>query len=104
MMTTAASPRQTKLQTIIDMLLRDEGATIPEIAAATQWRAHTVRGALSGALKKRHGLKITSQLDANRRRIYRLPNAILIFSSTRAARYSDGDSQLTHRPTETLSV
>ena len=104
MMTKTASPRHTKLQTMIDMLRRDEGASILEIAAATQWRAHTVRGAMSGALNKRHGLKITSQLDANRRRIYRLPNAILIFRSTRAARYSDGDSQLTHRPTETLSV
>jgi hypothetical protein len=89
---------------MIDMLRRDEGASILEIAAATQWRAHTVRGAMSGALKKRHGLKITSQLDAIRGRIYRLPNAILIFRSTRAAHYADGDSQLTHRPTETLSV
>lgn len=104
MMTTAASPRQTKLQTIIDMLRRDEGATIPEIAAATQWRAHTVRGALSGALKKRHGLKITSQLDAIRGRIYRLPDTKVMFKSTRAARYSVANGLLVHGSTETLNV
>ena len=104
MMTTAASPRQTKLQTIIDMLLRDEGATIPEIAAATQWRAHAVRGALSGALKKRHGLKITSQLDAIRGRIYRLPDTEIMFKTTRAAHYTYANGLLVLGRTETLNV
>ena len=83
-MSKTTTPRHTKLQTMIDMLRRDEGASIPEIAEATQWRVHTVRGAMSGALKKRHGLKITSQLDANRRRIYRLPDTEVMFKSTRS--------------------
>jgi hypothetical protein len=104
MMTAAASPRQTKLQTIIDMLRRDEGATIPEIAAATQWRAHTVRGALSGALKKRHGLKITSQLDAIRGRIYSLQDTEVMFKTTRAAHYTYANGLLVLGRTETLNV
>jgi DNA-binding NarL/FixJ family response regulator len=82
MTTTTANPRKTKLQTMIDMLR--QGATIAEIAAATQWRPHTVRGAMSGALKKRHGLKITSQVEATRGRIYSLPDTEIMFKSTRA--------------------
>jgi len=69
---------------MIDMLQRSQGATITEIAAATQWRSHTVRGAMSGALKKRHGLKITSKVEATRGRIYSLPNTEVMFKSTRA--------------------
>ncbi len=37
------------------------GATIDEIVAATGWQPHTVRGAMSGALKKKLGLTITSE-------------------------------------------
>ncbi len=83
--TSTLYPRQTKLQIMIDMLQRSQGATITEIAAATQWQPHTVRGALSGALKKRHGLEITSQVEATRGRIYSLPSAVPLFKSTRAA-------------------
>ena len=104
MMTKTASPLHTKLQTMIDMLRRDEGASILEIAAATQWRAHTVRGALSGALKKRHGLKITSQLDAIRGRIYRLPDTEIMFKTTRAAHYTYANGLLVLGRTETLNV
>jgi len=70
---------------MIDMLQRSQGATITEIAAATQWQPHTVRGALSGALKKRHGLEITSQVEKNRGRIYGLLGTEVMFKSTRAA-------------------
>ena len=83
--TSTLYPRQTKLQIMIDMLQRSQGATIAEIAAATQWQSHTVRGALSSALKKRHGLEITSQVEKNRGRIYGLPSAAPLFKSTRAA-------------------
>jgi hypothetical protein len=83
--TSTPYPRQTKLQIMIDMLQRSQGATITEIAAATQWQPHTVRGALSGALKKRHGLEITSQVEATRGRIYSLLGTEVMFKSTRAA-------------------
>lgn len=78
-------PRQTKLQIKIDMLQRSQGAKIAEIAAVTQWQPHTVRGALSGVLKKRHGLDIKSQVEAARGRIYGLPSAAPFFKSTRSA-------------------
>lgn len=70
--TTDAARRQTKQQIMIDLLHRPEGATIAEIAEATNWKAHTVRGAMSGALKKKLGLTITSEKDDQRGRVYRL--------------------------------
>ena len=35
-----------------------QGATVEQIAAATGWQHHTIRGAISGALKKKLGLTI----------------------------------------------
>ncbi len=65
-------PRVTKQQIMIDMLSRPEGATIEELAEATQWLGHTVRGAMSGALKKKLGLTITSEKEDQRGRVYRV--------------------------------
>ncbi|MCE3250739.1 MAG: hypothetical protein K0R41_4564 [Geminicoccaceae bacterium] len=45
----------TKQALMIDML-KPEGATVEQIAAATGWQHHTIRGAISGALKKKLGL------------------------------------------------
>tara|TARA_R110002012_G_scaffold142690_3_gene300804 strand:- start:6725 stop:6967 length:243 start_codon:yes stop_codon:yes gene_type:complete len=70
--TTAAAPRQTKQQIMIDLLRRPEGAGIEEITAATGWQSHTVRGAMSGALKKKLGLEITSEKTEERGRVYRI--------------------------------
>jgi DNA-binding MarR family transcriptional regulator len=74
---TAPAPRTpregTKQATLIAMLRSDSGATIDEIAAATGWQAHTVRGAFAGALKKRLGLEVTSEKVEGRGRVYRLP-------------------------------
>jgi hypothetical protein len=48
----------TKQALMIEMLKRPEGATVEQIAAATGWQHHTIRGAISGALKKKLGLTI----------------------------------------------
>jgi hypothetical protein len=65
-------PRVTKQQIMIDMLSRPEGATIEELVEATSWLSHTCRGAMSGALKKKLGLTITSEKEDQRGRVYRL--------------------------------
>jgi len=57
---------------VIAMLTRAEGATIQQICAATNWQAHTVRGTLAGAFKKKLGLTITSTKDVGSDRIYRI--------------------------------
>jgi hypothetical protein len=48
----------TKQALMIDMLKRPEGATVEQIAATTGWQHHTIRGAISGALKKKLGLTV----------------------------------------------
>jgi hypothetical protein len=63
----------TKQATLIAMLRAPDGATIEEIMAATGWQSHTVRGAMSWALKKKFGLMVTSEKVEGRGRVYRLP-------------------------------
>ncbi|MEI4234936.1 DUF3489 domain-containing protein [Roseovarius sp. D22-M7] len=63
----------TKQEALIAMLSAERGATIDEIVAALDWRSHTVRGAMSGALKKKLGLTITSEKVDGRGRVYKLP-------------------------------
>jgi hypothetical protein len=46
---------------VIGLLQRPEGATIDEIASAMGWQRHTVRGLISGALKKKLGLHVLSE-------------------------------------------
>ena len=60
----------TKQEAVIAMLRAEGGATIEEITAATQWAGHTARGFLSGALKKKLGLTVTSEKVADRGRVY----------------------------------
>jgi hypothetical protein len=56
---TPRTPRAgTKQALMIEMLKRPEGATVEQIAAATGWQHHTIRGAISGALKKKLGLTV----------------------------------------------
>jgi hypothetical protein len=58
---TRAKPKTrsgTKQAKMIDLMKRPEGATVEQIAKATGWQHHTIRGAISGALKKKLGLKV----------------------------------------------
>ena len=72
----ARTPREgTKQAKLIAMLRAPDGATIEEIMVALEWAAHTVRGAMAGALKKKLGLEVTSEKVEGRGRIYRLPAA-----------------------------
>jgi hypothetical protein len=68
-----SKPRgNTKQAEMIALLQRAKGATLDELVAATGWQAHTVRGAMSGALKKKLGLTIASEKVDNRGRVYRI--------------------------------
>lgn len=70
----ARTPREgTKQATLIAMLRSANGATIEEIAVATGWQSHTVRGAMAGALKRKLGLEVISEKVDGRGRVYRLP-------------------------------
>lgn len=60
-----------KLGSIITMLQRPRGATIADLCKATAWQAHSVRGALSGSLRKKMGLAVVSEKSDGLRR-YRI--------------------------------
>jgi len=62
----------TKQAQLIAMLERAKGATVTEIAEAFGWQAHTVRGAIAGALKKKLGLSVVSEKSEQRGRVYRI--------------------------------
>jgi hypothetical protein len=70
----SGSRPDSKQAQMIAMLKRPEGATIEQIAEAMGWRRHTCRGAISGALKKKLGLTITSEKVDSGSRVYRINN------------------------------
>jgi len=74
-LTPSTQRKGTKQAQLIAMLRAPEGATIDEIVAATNWAPHTVRGAISGALKKKLGLNVTSEKIEGRGRNYKIPAA-----------------------------
>jgi hypothetical protein len=60
-----------KQATLIKLLKSPVGATIDEMAKATGWQRHSIRGMMSGVLKKRLGLSIASEKE-DRGQIYRI--------------------------------
>jgi len=61
---------KSKIDQLIALLRRPKGATVAVLAEALGWQLHSVRGAMSGALRKR-GLAVVSE-KAKGRRLYRL--------------------------------
>jgi len=71
--TSALTARQsTKQALLINLLKRKTGASIDEIVTATGWQSHSVRGAISGTLKKKLGLTVTSEQHEGKGRVYRI--------------------------------
>jgi hypothetical protein len=69
----AASTKPTSKLGLIEALLRrPEGATIAQLTKALDWQPHSVRGAMSGALKKKQGLTITATKSEHADRVYRI--------------------------------
>jgi len=62
-----------KTQVCVDLLARRSGATLDELMSASGWQAHSVRGFLSGTVKKKLGLALTSTRDDGGVRHYRVP-------------------------------
>jgi hypothetical protein len=67
----AAAPRPGKIDKIIALMRRPKGATITDLTKATAWQAHSVRGAISGTLRKKHGLNVVSERSSDVR-LYRI--------------------------------
>jgi hypothetical protein len=56
-------PREgTKQEQVLAMLRRAEGATVTQIAEATGWAQHTVRGFFAGLKKKGHAVEVMERI------------------------------------------
>jgi len=69
-----AAEHQTKQVQLLALLRRPLGVTIAQAANALGWQPHSVRGVISGVLKKRLGLTVTST-EAEGGRVYRIAPA-----------------------------
>ena len=69
----AAVPREfSKKAIVLEMLRRKEGASLAEIAKATDWLNHSIRGFISGAITKKMGLKVESTKQEGGERRYKV--------------------------------
>jgi hypothetical protein len=62
----------TKLAALVAALSRPQGATNLQLSVATGWQPHSVRGAISGLLRKRLGLTVTQARHIDGERVYRI--------------------------------
>jgi hypothetical protein len=62
-----AAPPNSKIASVVEMMRKPGGATLKAIMHATDWQAHSVRGAISGAIKKKLGLKVVSEMRGEER-------------------------------------
>jgi hypothetical protein len=68
----APAERGTKKAKILALLKRPGGASLQQLRKATGWQAHSVRGFLSGTLKKKMGLRVVSTKPQEGERTYRI--------------------------------
>ena len=65
---TAPTAREgSKQAQLIALLKKPSGGTIEEMTTLTGWQPHSVRGVMSGVLRKRLGLNIVSEKDGDER-------------------------------------
>ena len=62
----------TKLAALVMALRRPQGATSLQLMLATGWQQHTVRGAISGMLRKKLGLNVVLAHNDSGERVYRV--------------------------------
>ena len=68
----APAPPTSKKDAVIALLRRPSGATLNELMTATGWQAHSVRGFISGTLRKKIGLAVAATKSPAGEHTYRL--------------------------------
>ena len=71
----AVKPKTTKTEAVISLLRHKNGASLGDLQSVTGWQAHSVRGFLSGTVKKKLNLALSSQLTAKGERRYQITKA-----------------------------
>lgn len=69
----SGSPSERKISksdAILQLLRRKQGTSLEEMRKASGWQSHSVRGYLSGTVKKRLGLKLNSSKSPSGERRY----------------------------------
>ena len=66
--TKASAPKSSRM---LDLLTRRSGCTLDELQNASGWQAHSVRGFLSGTVKKKFGFQIESAVNKKGVRHYK---------------------------------
>ena len=69
--TTPTTREGSKKAIVLELIRRPDGASLKEIADATQWQPHSIRGFISGSLGKKMGLAVESFKRADGERAYR---------------------------------
>lgn len=62
----------TKQAVLIALLKQPEGVTLAQMAEASGWQIHTIRGFMAGSLKKKLGMNVVSDKLHDQARKYRI--------------------------------
>ncbi|WP_408951472.1 DUF3489 domain-containing protein [Lysobacter sp. Hz 25] len=79
-----AKRTQSKLDQVVGLLLRPQGATIAQVMEATEWQQHSVRGFFAGTLKKK-GYELISDKEGRADRVYRIKTEAMAAAAEVAA-------------------
>ena len=66
--TTSSAPKSSRM---LSLLTRKSGCTLDELQSASGWQAHSVRGFLSGTVRKKFGFQIDSTVNSKGARRYK---------------------------------
>jgi hypothetical protein len=75
---TAGVRPPSKTDTMLNLLGRADGASLLEISSATGWQAHSVRGFLSGTVRKKLGLNLISNISGEGVRRYTIDDSAVL--------------------------
>ena len=73
--TKSKPPSKTKKDVIFALLRRNNGASLGDLETATGWQAHSIRGFLSGTVRKKLGLNLVVEKHGGGKQRYFLRGA-----------------------------
>lgn len=71
----SATSGASKTEIVLKKLRSARGATITQLSEVTGWQAHSVRGFLSGTVRKKLGLPLSSEIGKDGLRRYRIADS-----------------------------